>query len=164
MRQRQILVTVLAALIAFVPLCASEKAEMDVLRSNFEKTTKAFDQALRTNDADRLFTYVADDVSMMPPNEAPVKGKAAMQAWYRSFLASFRTTALNLTDVEITVSDDWATTAGQYEWTLQPTAGGDPVVDKGHYMQIWKRGPDGSWRFFREIWNSSMPVASAAKP
>jgi ketosteroid isomerase-like protein len=134
-----------------------------VLRADFEKTTAAFHQALRTNDFEALFGYVADDVIMMPPNEAPVRDKPAMQTWYRTFLSAFRTTTLILTNREVTVSDGWASELGQYEWGLQSTSGGDPVVDKGNYIQIWKRAPDGGWRFFREIWNSSIPAPAGGK-
>jgi ketosteroid isomerase-like protein len=140
----------------------ANSAAMAALRADLEKTTAAFHQALRTNDAEGLFAYVTDDMLMMPPNEAPVRGKAAMQTWYRTFLSEFRTTTLILTNREVTVSDSWATELGHYEWGLQPRAGGDLVVDKGNYMQIWKRAPDGSWRFFREIWNSSIPSAPPA--
>jgi ketosteroid isomerase-like protein len=31
------------------------------------------------------------------------------------------------------------------------------VVDRGSYMQIWKRQADGRWLFAREIWNASAP-------
>jgi ketosteroid isomerase-like protein len=88
---------------------------------------------------------------MMPPNEAPIRGKPAMETWYRTFLSAFRTTTLVLTDREVTVSDSSATEPGQYQWGLQPSDGGDPVVDKGNYMQIWKRAPDGSWLFSRNL-------------
>jgi ketosteroid isomerase-like protein len=143
---------------AFLPLRAADEGKQ-ALRADFEKVTAAFHQALRMNDPEGLFVYVAEDVAMMPPNEMPVRGKSAMQTWYRTFLSAFRTTTLMLSDREVTVSDSWATELGQYEWGLQPRAGGDLVVDKGNYMQIWKRGPDGSWRFFREIWNSSIATA-----
>jgi ketosteroid isomerase-like protein len=145
-------------ILAFLPLRAAEEGKQ-ALRADFEKVTAAFHQALRMNDPEGLFVYVAEDVAMMPPNEMPVRGKSAMQTWYRTFLSAFRTTTLMLSDREVTVSDSWATELGQYEWGLQPRAGGDLVVDKGNYMQIWKRGPDGSWRFFREIWNSSIATA-----
>ncbi|MFL6545950.1 MAG: YybH family protein, partial [Candidatus Udaeobacter sp.] len=140
----------------------TQSTAMRALRADFEKATAAFHQALRRNDSEGIFAHVAGDVLMMPPNEAPIRGKPAMQTWYRTFLSAFRTTTFVLTDREVTVSDSWATELGQYEWGLQPTAGGDPVVDKGNYIQIWKRGPDSSWLFFRKIWNSSTPSASPA--
>jgi ketosteroid isomerase-like protein len=166
MKAFQLLLISLFVIAAFLPLKAADEEKhletkstpLYAVRADFEKTTAAFHQALRTNDSEGLFTYIAEDVVIMPPNETPIHGKASMQTWYRSFLSTFQTTTLILSDREVNVSDGWATELGQYEWGLHPTTGGDPVVDKGHYMQIWKRTSDG-WRFFREIWNSS--IASA---
>jgi hypothetical protein len=62
-------------------------------RSAFETATAAFHQALRTNDAEALFASVADDVLMMPPGEAAVRGKNAMRQWYAGFLSQYRTSA-----------------------------------------------------------------------
>jgi uncharacterized protein (TIGR02246 family) len=126
-------------------------------RSKVQATTEAFHQALRTNDADALFAHVAEDVVMMPPGEAVLRGKAAMRAWYAGFLSQYRTSSLTLTDREVFVSGDWAVEVGGYEWGLDSAAGGEPLVDRGHYMQLWKLQPDGNWRFAREIWNSSAP-------
>ena len=171
MKTSQLLVITFSLIAALLPLRAADEEKppvgcletkstaMSALRAEFEEVTAAFHQALRTNDYEGLFAYVAEDVVMMPPNESSIRGKSAMQTWYRTFLSAFRTTTLMLTDREVTVSDSWATELGHYEWGLQPTAGGDHVVDNGNYMQIWKRAPDGSWRFFREIWNSSIPSA-----
>jgi ketosteroid isomerase-like protein len=174
MKTSQLLVLTFSLIAAFLPVRAADEEKkladhletkptgMDARRAEFEKATAAFHQWLRTNDPEGLFAYVAEDVVMMPPNEAPIRGKPAMETWYRTFLSAFRTTTLILTDREVNVSDSWATELGQYAWGLQSTAGGDPVVDEGNYMQIWKRGPDGSWHFFREIWNSSIPSPSPA--
>jgi len=32
-------------------------------------------------------------------------------------------------------------------------------VERKQALADWERAPDGSWRFFREIWNSSLPAA-----
>lgn len=129
-------------------------------RSAFEAASEAFHQALRTNDADALFMYVADDVLLMPPWEAAVRGKEAMRDWYAAFLSQYLTSSLTLSERELFVSNEWAVELGSYEWGLTPVAAGDPVLDRGNYMQVWKPQPDGKWRFAREIWNS----AAAASP
>jgi ketosteroid isomerase-like protein len=129
-------------------------------RSTFEAATKAFHQALRTNDADALFLHVADDVVLMPPGESGVHGKSAMRAWYDGFLSLYHTSSLNLSNPEVFVSEDWAVELGTYEWGLTPTGGGDPVFDHGNYMQVWKWEPEGQWRFAREIWNSAASASS----
>jgi ketosteroid isomerase-like protein len=128
-------------------------------RSDFEAATAAFHQALRTNDAEALFAYVADEVVLMPPGEDAVRGKNAMRDWYAAFLSQYRTSSLTLSDREVFVGEHWAVEIGSFEWGLTLAAGGEDVLDRGNYMQLWKSQPDGQWRFEREIWNSSAPVS-----
>ena len=120
-----------------------------------DAASAGFHQALRTNDSDALFSFVADDVVMMPPGEAPIRGKDAMRRWYAGFLSQFRTSSLTLTDREVLAGDDWAVELGTFEWGLLPVAEGEAVVDRGHYMQLWRRVRDDRWQFAREVWNSS---------
>jgi len=126
-----------------------------VRRTTFETATTEFHEALRRNDAESLFAYVADDVILMPPGEAAVRGKKAMRDWYSGFLTQYRTSSLILSDRELFVSDEWTVELGTFEWGLAPTAGGDSVLDRGNYMQVWRSQADGEWRFEREIWNSA---------
>lgn len=131
-------------------------------RSAFEAAIATFHQALRSNDEDGVFAYVSDDVRLMPPAEPAIRGKTAMREWFAGFLSSYRTTSLVFSDCEIVVGDDWAVELGTYEWGLQPAAGGEAVVDRGNYIQLWKLHGDGQWRFEREIWNSSAAAAGQA--
>jgi ketosteroid isomerase-like protein len=109
------------------------------------------------NDFETFMSYLAEDVVLMPPGEAPVRGKHAVGTWYLGFLSQFRTSSLTLADQEIFLGDGWAVELGTYEWGLTPSGGGAPVVDRGNYMQVWKRQGDGEWRFAREVYNSSVP-------
>ena len=150
-----------AALSLAAPIgCNGPKATSSATRADVERTTAAFHEALRTNDAEKLLSFVADDVVMMPPGEAQVRGKVALRAWYAAFLSQYRTSSLTLGDREVFVEQGFAVEIGSFEWGMIPAAGGTPVLDRGNYMQVWRRQPDGQWRFEREIWNSS---ATAAK-
>jgi uncharacterized protein (TIGR02246 family) len=139
---------------------ASDVSATASTRSAVEAATEAFHQALRTNDAETFLSYVAEDVVLMPPGEAAIRGKNAMRVWYEQFLSNYRTSALTLSDREVLVGDGWAVELGTYEWSLAPVTGGDPILDRGNYIQVWKPQPDGRWQFAREIWNSSLPPAS----
>ena len=140
------------------PQASTDAGEAAATRTAaFETATAAFHEALRTNDADALFAYVDDDVLLMPPGEAAVRGSNAMRDWYAGFLSQYRTSSLTLSDREVFVDDEWAVELGTYEWGLTPAAGGDAVLDRGNYIQVWKAHPDGQWRFAREIWNSTAP-------
>jgi uncharacterized protein (TIGR02246 family) len=142
--------------------CGEAKVRSSAERAEVERAATAFHQALRTNDTDAFMSYVADDVVLMPPGEAAVRGKAALHAWYASFLSQYRTSSLTLSGREVFVGEGFAVEMGTFEWGLTPAAGGAPVLDRGNYMQVWKRRSDGNWRFEREIWNSSAPTADPA--
>ena len=131
-------------------------------RAGVESATVAFHQALRTNDLDGFMSYVAEDVVFMPPGEPLVRGRGAVREWMTAFLAHYKTTSLTLDGREVFVGVDWAVELGTFEWALQPVAGGAPAVDRGNYMQLWKKQSDNTWRFAREVYNSSVPPASAA--
>jgi ketosteroid isomerase-like protein len=79
-----------------------------------------------------------------------------------AFLAQYRTSSLTLADREVLVSGDLAVELETFEWALQPAGGGAAVVDRGNYMQVWKRQGDKTWRFAREVYNRSIPPGPAA--
>jgi uncharacterized protein (TIGR02246 family) len=133
-------------------------------RAAVEGATAAFHEALRANDLETFMSYVAEDVFFMPPGEPPVRGRDAVRKWMTDFLAQYRTSSLTLINREVLVGGAWAVELGTFEWALQPLRGGSIVVDRGNYMQVWKEQGDKTWRFAREIYNSSVPpVPVAAK-
>ena len=119
--------------------------------------------ALRTNSADSLMVLMAEDVVLMPPSEPVLKGKAAVRAWYDQFLTQLRTSDLTITDREVLIGDEWATELARFEWALVPVSGGPAAIDRGSYVQVWHREPDGRWLFARELWNSTTPPVTASK-
>ena len=145
------------------PPAAVAQAAVDD-KAAVDRATAAFHQTLRSNDAEGFMTYVADDVVFMPPGEPPVRGRDAVRQWLTRFLRQYRTSRLILADREVFVGSRWAVEVGTFEWALQPTVGGGTVVDRGNYMQVWKQQDDKTWRFAREVYNSSVPPeAGAAK-
>jgi ketosteroid isomerase-like protein len=137
------------------PTAAESMAGAD--KAAVEATTAAFHQALRTNGFDTFMSYVAEDVFFMPPGEPPIRGREALRKWMMGFLAQYRTSSLTLANREVHVGGGWAVELGTYEWALQPVAGGLPIVDRGNYMQVWQQQGDKTWRFSREVYNSSVP-------
>ena len=128
------------------------------IRSTVDSAANRLLAALRANASDSLLALMADDVVIMPPNEPVLRGKAAVRAWYDHFLTQMRTSSLTVSDREVLLGEDWATEVAGFEWALVPVAGGSPLIDRGSYIQVWHRGPDGRWLFSREVWNSSTPL------
>jgi uncharacterized protein (TIGR02246 family) len=133
------------------------------LRAGVDSAANRLLTALRTDAADSLVALMADDVVLMPPHEAVLKGKPAVRAWYDQLLTQLRTSSLTITDREVLIGGEWATELAAFEWTLVPVAGGPAVVDRGSYVQVWHREPDGRWLFSREVWNSTTPPGAPSK-
>jgi len=121
----------------------------------FAATTGAFHETLRNNNVTGFMSYIDDKAIIAPPGDQPVSGKKAVQQWYKDFLRKYRTSSLDLTGKEVFVGERWATEFGRFDWGLAPLDGSAMVLDHGTYMQVWRRQPDGTWRFAREVWNSS---------
>jgi ketosteroid isomerase-like protein len=133
------------------------------LQAGVDSASNRLLTALRNNASDSLMALMADDVVLMPPNEAVLKGKAAVRSWYDQFLTQLRTSGLTITDREVLIGSEWATELAAFEWALVPVAGGPAVIDRGSYVQVWHREADGRWLFSRELWNSSTPPGSPSK-
>ena len=157
------LLTMLAALACSEPPAA--RMSHAALRAGVDSVSDRLLTALRTNASDSLLVLMADDVVVMPPNEPVLKGKAAVRDWYNQLLTQLRTSNLAITEREVIIGDGWATELASFEWSLAPVAGGPAVTDRGNYVQVWHREPNGRWLFARELWNSTTPaVASSPKP
>jgi ketosteroid isomerase-like protein len=116
--------------------------------------------AMRANDPDALLRELTDDVKFMPPNQAPVQGKAAVRTWYEGVLAEATTVAVAVSQREVVVAGDWGIESGSYDWTLKPKAGGAPFVARGSFLAIWRQDPSGIWKAHRDIWNSTYAAAA----
>lgn len=81
-----------------------------------------------------------------------------MRTWYEQLVKQMHTSSLNIIDRELLMDGDYATEVAGFEWTLVPVAGGPSVTDRGSYMQVWHRQPDGRWVFSRAVWNSTTPL------
>jgi ketosteroid isomerase-like protein len=157
-----------ACLLVFLAAACSEapgaeRSDRASLQAGVDSAANRLLSALRTNGSDSLMALMADDVVLMPPNEAVLKGKAAVRAWCDQFLTQLRTSSLTTTDREVLIGGEWATEIAGFEWTLVPVAGGPATIERGSYVQVWHHEPDGRWLFARELWNSTAPPVTPSK-
>ncbi len=62
------------------------------------------------------------------------------------------------TEVEVAPSDDLAYTTGTFAIDLNNAA-----IDKGKFVDVWKKQTDGSWKAAIDTFNSDLPAPSTAK-
>jgi uncharacterized protein (TIGR02246 family) len=114
--------------------------------------------SLSAGDADGWAKLWTEDGVQMPPDAPPVVGKSQIREKLRSLLAQFRF-EMRIHTEEVRTAGDWAFARGMYAATLTPKAGGPEIPIDGKFMTILVRQSDGSWRIYRDIFNSNLPPA-----
>lgn len=92
----------------------------------------------------------------MPPDSPPIVGKEQIRTRNKAVLDRF-TFDLNITNEEVRVAGEWAFSRGIFKATLRPKGGGKITLVDGKYMTILQRQADGSWKVYRDIFNSNVP-------
>ncbi len=119
------------------------------------------EEALRiaqAQDAERWAELYADDTTVFPPNAPVVHGKQAVREMFSElFSAPGFAIDFPVTEVEVARAGDLGYVVGTYEITVDD-AEGNPATDRGKWIVIWKKQPDGNWRVVEDIWNSDLPA------
>lgn len=125
-------------------------SEADV--SAIRKASEAYVKAALARDWDTWMKISTNDAVFMPPGSPFLDTREKIRAFVDSFppMSSFTATPL-----EFDGHADIAFVRGQYAFTAKPE-GGDTITDSGKYIELWKKQVDGSWKIFRDIWNSDL--------
>jgi ketosteroid isomerase-like protein len=93
----------------------------------------------------------AKNAMVLPPGGESVTEDAIGKFWGGAYGAGIKKVNLETTGLETTGT--LAAETGKY--TLYGADGS--TIDAGKYMVLWKK-ENGSWKIFRDIWNTSMPA------
>jgi ketosteroid isomerase-like protein len=139
--------------------CATEPGPTftEADRAEIQATTEAVLEIANTTGDHTAYgnLYYAPDVVMMPPNREAVRGREAVIAWQHE-MAPYE--SLQYTQVEVDGAGDMAYVYGNYTLTMPAAEGEEPMQDRGKYIEIWRRQPDGSWKVTLGVFNSDLPL------
>ncbi len=127
--------------------------------SAFAKLNADWAAAANAKESAKIAALYTEDAVLMPPNEAIVRGRANIQAFWQGMLDQ-GARDVSLASLGSASSGAVGYDAGTYEFTMQP-AGGQPTREKGKYLTALKRGADGKWRLAYDIFNSDLPCPPA---
>jgi uncharacterized protein (TIGR02246 family) len=117
-------------------------------------------QAAVAKDVDKVVSFYSEDAMVLPANAPIATTKEAIRTLWTSILTSATSMSWKPTKVEVAKSGDMAHASGTYELAMKD-ASGNAVNDKGKYLVVWEKQPDGKWKCGADIWNSDLPVAAA---
>lgn len=126
-------------------------------RDAIDKSHAAFLAAMKANSAEALGQFIAVDAVFMPPNSQLLAGRQAVMDWFAGVVKQARTVAIEIPQREVTVTGEFGIERGSFIWKLAPTAGGSQIEERGNFLAVWQRLPDGSWKAKYDIWNSTLP-------
>jgi uncharacterized protein (TIGR02246 family) len=112
-------------------------------------------EAVRRADWDAAAQLFTADAIRFPPHQAPIRGRADILAWLRTFPPI---QAFEITADEIVGCDDAAFVRGRYRLTAALTHGSPPMADHGNYMELLRKQADGSWRWTTDMIASELPA------
>jgi uncharacterized protein (TIGR02246 family) len=157
-------------LVAFAALAACDTYD--------KPDTKAIEQALQANearwnrayaehDAKALASMYADDAALANPGEELVRGKAAIEQATAAFAADPNLkVAFEANRIQVARSGDLAYTRGRYTMTMTNPDTSKPETSTGHYLTVWRKQADGSWKAVEDFVTPGgpLPVSQGATP
>ena len=151
----------LAILVLVVSGCA-QKVDVEAERATLRNADAEWSNVTGAKDVDGFVAAVAENGSILPPNTPILTGSEAIRQWTSELVANPGfAVSWQPTTVEVSTAGDLGYTVGTYELTLHDVKG-NPVTDRGKYVTVWKKQPDGKWKVVADIFNSDLPAPTAA--
>src|SRR5581483_8063932 len=113
-----------------------------------------------TKDVEKIVSHYADDATLMIPNMPLLKGKDAIHKGVAEMTAD-KNLALSFvtSSAEVAKSGDIAYTQGTYTLTVTDPKTKKPITERGKYVTVYQKQPDGSWKAVEDINNADAPAA-----
>ena len=120
--------------------------------SAIRATVAPWTQAALDRNWDAMISMCTNDVVFAPPGEPSVSGKG-LRPWLEAFPVMKE---FNWDFDRIEVNGDLATGVGHGTWTLD--INGQLVSASFKFADVFKKGPDGNWKYAHVIWNTDAPT------
>ena len=136
-------IVVIACLCLSAPVMAQDMATIQRLSDQFAK-------AFNAGDAAAVAALYTDDAVILPPDGEIMKGRSAIQAFWKGATEHLGDGKLTTVDVK-PLGNEAAREIGTF--TFQ-TKGAQPQEVIGKYVVIWER-IGGDWKLATDIWNTN---------
>ena len=125
----------------------TDKTSIEKWKQEILDTEQSFAQLLAKEGMHKAFVAYADEDAVLMRNDDLVKGKNAIDAFYKG--KDTKNLVWKPESVEVAASGDMGYTYGYYTFT-SPDDNGKMIEYKGVFHTVWKKQPDGTWKF---VWD-----------
>ncbi len=150
----------LAALFVLATSGCAQRVDVEAERAAISDIPIEWSIAAEAKDVERMVALYSDDASVLPPNAPPATGKEAIRKLWSQMVESpgFAGSA-QTTKLELSRAGDLAYSVGTYVLKKNDLQG-NPSTERGKWVLVCKKQPDGTWKVVIDIWNSDRPAAS----
>ena len=146
-------------LLALSTGCQSQGDTRAADEAALRQLDEEWSKAAASKDVEKTISYYSDDAVLMLPNLPRLTGKDSIRTlWKEMFASQTFSGGWKTTKVEVARSGDLAYVTGDY--AFNETESGRPITDKGKYLHVWKKQPDGSWKCTAAMFSSEVPLTA----
>jgi uncharacterized protein (TIGR02246 family) len=142
----------LASVFALSVGCTNSENSKPATAEELSQMNRDFAAALNAKDAVAAANCYTEDATILPPNEAPVKGRANIQKYWEGAIAAGAFDA-EVATTETGSNGDLGYEIGRLQMKIK-MPDGKIVVERGKYTELLKRGADGKWLSTHGMWNT----------
>jgi ketosteroid isomerase-like protein len=130
------------------------RTEADV--AAIQKIWEGYTTGVNTGDANLWISLWDENGIRLAPDAPAVHGKAQILPGVQKAFGAFKL-KIDIRSEEIVILGDRAFSSGTFTRKMAPKTGGPESFFEGKFLTIFKRQPDGSWKIYRDCFNSNAP-------
>ncbi|MBI1344571.1 MAG: DUF4440 domain-containing protein [Terrimonas sp.] len=132
--------------------CNNAEQQQPTTANELSQMNRDFANALNDKDAVAAANCYTEDATILPPNEAPVTGRANIRQYWEGAIAAgaFDVAVATLSTGS---NGDLGYEVGRFQMSTKDSSG-KVMTERGKYIELLKRDKDGKWRSTHGIWNT----------
>ena len=133
---------------------AAPQADASATVAELGQMNRDFAAALNAKDAKAAAALYTEDAVLVPPGEPLVRGRAAIEEYWRGAIEAGGVRDVSAETIDALSSGALGYELGSFAFTVNGPDGA-PLTERGRYVELLRREPDGRWLSTHGIWNAA---------
>jgi uncharacterized protein (TIGR02246 family) len=157
MRRISLVASNLLIILSILGSCNNADKSKPATSEELSQMNRDFVKALNAKDAVAAANCYTEDATLLPPNEAPVTGRANIQKYWEGAIAA-GAFDVDVASISTSSNGDLGYDVGRFQMSTKDSAG-KVTTEHGKYIELLKLDKDGKWKSTHGIWNmDSLPL------